>query len=80
MSKLNILDPSGHTAYEWPTRTDAMTLISEAEAVAAAQFEKLATEHYVFTEMDANGQTVGQITEFKPEAEEIVAFRPLQGG
>lgn len=72
MSKLNVLDPTGHTAVEWDV-ADQATVDAARET-----YVKKAAEGYMA--YSVAGETREQIRDFDASAEEIVMMRALMGG
>ncbi len=74
MSKLCILDKTGHTeAASWQSADAASTV------VAQQTFDRLKSEGFSAFET-AQGQTVGVMDRFNPDADEILFVSPLSGG
>lgn len=74
MSKICILDGTGHTEINWE-KGDANSLL-----IASETFKRLQEEGYSAFETLADGSTEGVIDEFNPEAAEITFLRPFAGG
>lgn len=73
MGKLNILNRDGHTQVVWDVEKEET--VAEAERI----FNETRGSGALMTEVK-EGVGQEQINQFNPEAEEIVAHRPLTGG
>lgn len=73
MGVINHLNGTGHTATVWDPTDAAET------AAAASEFLRLKGQGNLMVET-AKGSDAKQVHSFNPNAEEIVAMRPLQGG
>lgn len=67
------MNKKGDTSVTWDP------INAEATAIAEQKFNDLKTEGHLMTEVQG-GVAQDQVNSFNPEAEEIVAVRPIQGG
>jgi hypothetical protein len=74
MSKICILDGTGHTEVNWDKGDPGSLLI------AAQTFKRLQGEGYAAFELKENGETEGVVDSFNPNASEITFLRQFAGG
>ena len=79
---LNILDATGHTALAWDTADPATLADVEAKfnALVGPSTELRVRPRYAAFRVDAPGGAGAQITQFDPNAREIILVPPLAGG
>ncbi len=74
MGVLRILGPSGDTKVTWhPNDLDEV-------ADVRRRFDEIIRDGYLVFELDPETKEGEQVRSFDPEARELRAFRPLQGG
>lgn len=75
LSKMEILDPTGHTEITWDPNDE------ESVRVARETFNRMTGNGYqAFRPGPAKGQRGNRITTFDPSVERMVLFPQLQGG
>jgi len=74
MGTMRILDSSGDTKVLWDVSDD------EALARAAELFGKLTGEGRIAFARNESEVATSRIAEFRPDADEIIWVRPIQGG
>ncbi len=74
MGVMRILNSSGDTEVSWDLSDD------EALANAARLFDELVSEGKLAFERNGSQTATTRVTEFHPDADEIIWVRPLQGG